>query len=124
MQLLADRARVLCSATAMTSARCMLCRAVVRALFAALAPQLSSSPSLTPCTIIVLASCNTLAISSKISSQAALVAVELRHHRFMMPRSLLFLAATAAAAPYACEVQHAFGAAAAYSRRATLTVDP
>ena len=42
----------------------------------------------------------------------------------MMPRSLLFLAATAAAAPYACEVQHAFGAAAAYARRSTLTVDP
>ena len=31
-----------------------------------------------------------------------------------MPRAL-FLAATAAAAPYACEVQHAFGAAAAYA---------
>ena len=42
----------------------------------------------------------------------------------MMLRSLLFLAATAAAAPYACEVQHAFGAAAAYTRRSTLTVDP
>ena len=41
-----------------------------------------------------------------------------------MPRSLLLLAATAAAAPYACEIQHAFGAAAAYARRSTLTVDP
>ena len=37
---------------------------------------------------------------------------------------MLFLAATAAAAPYACEVQHAFGAAGAYARRSTLTVDP
>ena len=42
----------------------------------------------------------------------------------MMPRGLLLVAATAAAAPYACEVQHAFGAAAAFARRSTLTVDP
>ena len=42
----------------------------------------------------------------------------------MMPRSLLLLAATAAAAPYACDVEHAFGAAAAYARRSTLSVDP
>ena len=42
----------------------------------------------------------------------------------MMPRGLLLLAVTAAAAPYACEVQHAYGAAAAYARRSTLTVDP
>ena len=42
-----------------------------------------------------------------------------------MPRALLLcLAATAAAAPYKCEVQHAMGAAAAYARRSTLTVDP
>ena len=31
---------------------------------------------------------------------------------------------TAAAAPYKCDVEHAYGAAAAYARRATLTVDP
>ena len=42
----------------------------------------------------------------------------------MMPRGLLLAAATAAAAPYKCDVEHAFGAAAAYARRATLTVDP
>ena len=42
-----------------------------------------------------------------------------------MPRALfLCLAATAAAAPYKCDVEHAFGAAAAYARRSTLTVDP
>ena len=41
----------------------------------------------------------------------------------MMPRSLLVLAATAAAAPYKCDVEHAFGAA-AFARRSTLTVDP
>ena len=41
-----------------------------------------------------------------------------------MPYALYLLAATAAAAPYKCEVQHAMGAAAAFARRATLTVDP
>ena len=42
-----------------------------------------------------------------------------------MPKALyLLLAATAAAAPYKCDVEHAYGAAAAYARRATLTVDP
>ena len=42
-----------------------------------------------------------------------------------MPTALyLLLAATAAAAPYKCDVEHALGAAAAYARRATLTVDP
>ena len=42
-----------------------------------------------------------------------------------MPRALfLCLAATAAAVPYKCDVEHAFGAAAAFARRATLTVDP
>jgi hypothetical protein len=41
-----------------------------------------------------------------------------------MMRSLFLLAATATAAPYPCEVQHAYGAAAAYAPRGVLAVDP
>ena len=41
-----------------------------------------------------------------------------------MQKALYLLAATAAAAPYKCDVEHAFGDAAPYARRSTLTVDP